>query len=118
MTTIFKKQQLNGGSVVWADPTNVEHTVRAKVGSSKKNTSAGVVNNVSTEVVNVIPADIVKGDKTASETLSIRVRLSGSVNNAALLKAEWSATKAHVDAIIAAGGVEGFIPSEAVIASL
>ena len=118
MTTIFKKQSLNGGSVIWADPTNVEHTVRAKVGSSKKNTSAGVVNNVSTEVVNVIPANIVKGDKTAPETLSIRVRLSGSTGNTALLKTEWTAMKAHVDAVIEAGGLEGFIPSEAIIASL
>lgn len=118
MTIPFKKQSLNGSSVIWADPSNVEHTVRAKVSKVQKNTSVGAVSNIATEVVNVLPADITKGTNVATESLSIRVRLSGSAENHAALKAEWVATKAHVDAVIDAGSLQGFIPADANIVSI
>ena len=117
--TAMKRQSVADGRVSWANATDITNTFVAKVTTTPKTIlGGGSIPNVSCDFVNLKRAPIVRGEVPAGdEQLSLRVRLSGSAQNAAALVAEWQLMKARVDACLVELAAQGFVPADAVIPS-
>lgn len=114
--TIFKRQSANAGIVMFANPANVAHTLRASVKSAPKNIlGGGKAQNVQFALVNLKPATITRGSTVSDEQLSVRITTSGSVDNAELVLQMLDESYAKAKLAVAEGALKGFVPD---IASL
>jgi hypothetical protein len=77
----FQVQKTDGNSTVWADPATPSTTVRCKQTAGRKGLGGNVVDNHITEIIINDLNDVTIGDDTVPDTLSIRVRISGSVHS-------------------------------------
>lgn len=111
----FKLQSSQPGSAIWADTSDINHTLRAKVDIAPKNISGvNLVNNRS-EVIHNRKVPVTVGTLTTTEAQSIRVSFSGSLEASAQLAADWAVVKANTDAFIASLMLKGFVPTDAVV---
>jgi len=76
-------QQSNG--VTYADPTKPGMTVRFKTTSAPKMLDGQRTTNYVTEIVSNDVHDVTIGSKTVPDALSVRIRVSGSVQSTAQL---------------------------------
>lgn len=112
--TIFKRQSANAGTVMFADPANVAHTLRASVKSASKNIlGGGKAQNVQFALVNLRPASITRGSTVSDEQLSVRITTSGSVDNAAVVELMLDEAYAKAKLAFAEGAAKGFTPDVA-----
>lgn len=85
MPTQLYSRDANG--VTFADPTDPNYTVRFKNTQTRKSLNGiSVVNHVEEIVVNdLVPVTL--GNSTANDSVSVRVRISGSAESHARIKA-------------------------------
>lgn len=111
----FRKQFAGVNTLNYADPASLDHTLRVKLDVANKTVKGVTTLNNRVEFVEALTAAITEGDKTANEAISLRVTLSGSVANSAVIAAAWPVLKANIDAAIADGALNGFLPTNAVM---
>lgn len=75
----FKVQKTENTGIVYANPADPDNTVRIKHASQAKSLNGVSVTNQVTEVIVNDSADITVGGTAAVDALSIRVRISGSL---------------------------------------
>lgn len=114
MTTQFRKKFADAKSLQLADPTRTQHTLRSVVDSGTKSVKGVTALNNRLEMISSDTAPLVEGDRTVDEIIAVRVQLSGSTANKQWVAHAWEEMKANVDAAIADGALDGFIPHNAV----
>lgn len=72
--------------VTYADPASPDFTVRFKTNRTVKNLNGISVDNYLTEVIVNDANEVTIGTATANDLLSVRVRISGSVDSMSRLK--------------------------------
>lgn len=110
----YRKLFADAKTLNFADTADLSHTLTIKSGVGKK-----VVKGVSTlnnrlEFVEAVVAPVTEGTATADESISLRLSLSGSIQNSALVAAKWAILKENVDRAIADSALSGFLPTNAV----
>lgn len=110
----YRKLFADAKTLNFADTADLSHTLSVKSGVSKKTVKGVSTLNNRLEFVEAVTAPVTEGTATADESISLRVSLSGSVQNSALIAARWAVLKANVDAAIADAALEGFLPINAV----
>lgn len=83
----FKVQKTENTGIVYAEPSDPDNTVRVKHSAQTKSLNGVQVTNQVTEVIVNDNFGITIGDTTAVDALSIRVRVSGSLQATARKKA-------------------------------
>lgn len=83
----FKVQKTENSGVVYADPTKPDLTVRVKHSAAAKSLAGVQVTNQVTEVIYNDSNTITIGATSLVDPLSVRVRISGSLNSNARKKA-------------------------------
>lgn len=111
MPTMYRKKFTDATSVSLAHPSKLSQVLRVAVSTTPKNISGVKSVNISVQCNEQKQSLITEGDRSVNETLSVRVSLSGS-NKAELLEM-WNRHKANVDAAIADGALDGFVPLNA-----
>lgn len=112
----FKRQSANAGTVIFADEASIAHTLRASVKLSSKNIlGGGKAQNNRFELVDLKPGTITRGTVVSEEILSVRLAISGSVDNAAELELMLEEMYAKAKLMIAAGSLKGFVPDMATL---
>lgn len=114
MTTQFRKKFADAKSLNFANPANQSHSLRIVLDSGSKSVKGVSTLNNRLECITSSTGPLTEGDRTVDELLALRVQISGSVANNALLIKRWTEMKAVVDAAIADGALTGFLPTNAV----
>lgn len=113
-TTIFKRQSANAGVVSFADPANITHTLRASVKTAPKNIlGGGKIANNRFELVDLRLGSVTRGTTVTEETLSVRMVVSGSIDNAENLLLMIDEVYAKAKLMAAEGALKGFVPDMA-----
>lgn len=112
----FKRQSANAGVVLFANPANIAHTLRASVKTALKNIlGGGKATNNRFEVVDLKPGTITRGTTVSEETLSVRLVVSGSVDNADALLTMIDEVHAKAHLMVTEGSLKGFVPDMATV---
>lgn len=114
MTTAFRKKFADAKSLNFANPGQLDHTLRIVLDNGTKSVKGVSALNNRLDVISGSTGTLVEGDRSVGEPLSVRVSLSGSITNAALIEKRWTEIKAVVDAAIADKALTGFLPVNAV----
>lgn len=114
--TAFRKIALSSNEVTFANPTDINHTLRVVAARAPK--SAGVVSltNVRGEMVESIKLPVTNGTDNSVETGAIRIVVSGSTQNKAALRAAFVRVSANYLAAIDDGLLDGFVPETGMVA--
>lgn len=112
--TQFRKKFADAKSLQFADPSKLSHTLRVVQEVGNKSVKGVSTLNNRLEFISSNTAPVTEGDRTADELLACRVMLSGSVANKAKILDAWAVMKANVDAALADGSLDGFLPNNAV----
>lgn len=107
----FKVQKTEQTGVVYAEPSDPDNTVRVKHSSQVKTLAGLQVTNQVTEVIVNDNTTLAIGEATAVDALSIRVRVSGSLQATARKKALLAALLATLDAWADEDVLSGFNPT-------
>lgn len=110
----YRKLFADAKSINLADTADLNHTLAVKQGSSKKVIKGVTALNNRLEFVESVTGLVTEGTATVDEIISLRVSMSGSVQNHALIAERWKVLKANVDAAIADAALQGFLPVNAV----
>lgn len=110
MSRLAKLLSNEGNSVTFADPLDINHTLRVKVGRVGKTLQGVSLTNNRFEFIQNNTALRTQGDNTTREPIAGRVILSGSIESKAEMLQEWNDLKANVDAAILDGALDGFKP--------
>lgn len=113
MPTNFRLKYADANSLNFADPAKVARTLRVVQNVASKTVKGVRALNNRLEFISSNTAPLSEGDKTVDELIASRVFLSGSTTNKAVILAEWTMLKAAVDAAIADGALDGFLPRNA-----
>lgn len=115
--TNFRKTQVLAGEIRYADPSDINHTLRVAVKSAPK--LAGQVNltNVREEYVETLVLPVTNGTANGVENASVRITVSGSTQNAGLLRAVVVRATANFLAMMDDGTSKGLIPEINLVAS-
>lgn len=113
MSRLLKVTGFDGNQITATDPTNVNNTFRQKRNIAQKFASDGspltnVRNEFSLNAIASLPA-IVAGARAPSETLSVKIIISGSTANKTALGHYVDDAFANVKSAIAADALEGFV---------
>lgn len=113
MSRLLKVTGFDGNQIIATDPQNVNNTFRQKHTVNQKFGSDGspltnVRNEFSLNVVVPVPG-IVEGARAPTETISVKVIISGSTANKIAIGHYVNDTFANVGKAIAASALEGFI---------
>lgn len=111
--TTFRKKFADAKSLNLADPSRTQHTLRVVLDNGTKSVKGVSALNNRLELISSDTAPLIEGDRTVDEIIAARVQLSGSVANKAAITRAWSELKRNVDAAIADGALEGFLPLNA-----
>lgn len=76
--SLMKKLRSDATGVTYADPTDPDFTCRFKFSTAKKTIDGNSVTNQVTEIIYNVPNDVAIGSCTASDPISVRVKISGS----------------------------------------
>jgi hypothetical protein len=107
----FKVQKTENTGVVYAEPTDPDQTVRVKHAAQVKSLNNLQVTNQVTEVIVNDNYGVTIGDATAVDALSIRVRISGSLQATARKKALLMALLTTLDNWADEDVLSGFNPT-------
>lgn len=106
----LKMLSVDGSSITFGDPQNINNRLRFKNGVGPKTVDGVTTTNVRNEITWNEPTVMTQGALSAIDNLSVKVIISGSTQNSAVLKAAWSNMKTNVDAAIEKQLIEGFKP--------
>jgi hypothetical protein len=106
----FKVQKTENTGVVYAEPTDPDNTVRLKHSAQVKTLNNVQVTNQVTEIIVNDNFGITIGDTTAVDAVSLRLRVSGSLQATARKKALLTALLATLDAWADEDVFSGFNP--------
>lgn len=107
-TKVFSR---DASGVTFADPLSVTgFSVRFKTTSARKTIDGLLLQNSATEIIVQDTNKVSVGDKTVSDPLSIRVRVSGAVNSKARVIAIMNSIAAQMPAWAAEDVLSGFEP--------
>jgi len=109
MTFKFQKNESTG--VVYAEPSDPDNTVRVKHSAQTKSLNGLNVTNQVTEVIVNDNHTITVGDATAVDALSLRVRISGTLQANARKKALLTALLTTLDNWADEDVLSGFNPT-------
>lgn len=106
----FRKMSVSNGETRFAHPGDITHTATVSVNTTPK--SAGVVALTNNKMLYVegLQLPVTNGTSNAKENCSIRIQVSGSTQNAAVIKAHVIRACANVASIMDDKGLEGFMP--------
>lgn len=107
----FKVQKTENTGIVYANPADPDNTVRLKHANQAKSLNGVSVTNQVTEVIVNDSADITVGGVNAVDALSIRVRISGSLQATARKKALLIALMSTLTTWSEEDVLKGFNPS-------
>lgn len=96
MSNMQLLQHLNDGAI-YADPLKPTATCRFKTTSGAKTIDGVRLQNVVTEIIFNDVNPVTAGAKTANDALSVRIRISGSVDSHPRLKALLNSLASQVD---------------------
>lgn len=113
----FRKISATAGEVQYANPADVTHTCRVGVVRSPKTAGSVSLTNVRAEMVEAIRPVVSDGTNTGVENLSIRIVVSGSTKNKALLRAAVARTFTNYLACMDDGLSDGFVPEISLVAA-
>lgn len=88
----------------------VSHTLRVVTKSSPKVAGKVALTNVRAEFIEAFPMTVTNGTDTGVDGVAIRTTISGTTLNKAAIAAAVTQHQANVQAAIADGILEGFIP--------
>lgn len=83
----FKIQKIENSGVVYAEPTKPDLTVRVKHAAQAKTLNGVSVTNQATEIIITESHLITVGEVSATDALSVRLRVSGSLQATSRKKA-------------------------------
>lgn len=109
-TRNLKLLSVDGSSITFCDPLNINNRLRFKNGVGQKTVDGVTTTNVRNEITWNEPAEMTQGALTAVDNLSLKVIFSGSIQNTAALKTAWTNIKTNIDAAIDEQLIEGFKP--------
>lgn len=109
VNTLKLYSQQNNGST-YADPLDPNMTVRFKTTSTSKNLDGQKTTNYLTEIISNDIFNITIGTKDVQDTLSVRIRVSGSVQSQARLGQMLSDLVAKIPSWIQEDVLVGFQP--------
>lgn len=75
----------NANGVTYANPADPDYTVRFKTTSSKKTVAGSILQNSVSEIIVNDSHNITVGSNSVTDNLSVRVRISGSLESRARL---------------------------------
>lgn len=101
----------DANGVTFADPTDPDFTVRFKTKRSSKGLNGINVENYLTEIIINDDHDIKKGDVSAVEALSVRIRVSGSASSMPRLEAILASIAGQIPAWSDENVLLGFEPT-------
>lgn len=107
----FKVQKTENTGVVYAEPSDPDCTVRIKHSAQGKSLGGMQVTNQVTEVIANDNTNVTIGSASAVDAVSIRVRISGSLQATARKKALLTALLATLGAWANEDVLSGFNPS-------
>lgn len=110
-TVLFRKTSEVNGEKRFADPGNITHTLRVSVATSPKAAGKVSLTNNRFEYVESERPQVTNGTDNSNEVTSIRIIISGSTQNANLLKARVARAFANVEAMMDDKCLDGFIPT-------
>ena len=93
----MKIQKIENTGVVYAEPSEPDYTVRVKHSSQPKSLNGVQATNQITEIIVNDNADVTIGSVAAVDALSIRVRVSGSLQATSRKKALLAALMTTLD---------------------
>lgn len=114
---LFRKTSEVNGEKRFADPGNINHTVRVLVRATPKTAGKVQLTNNKFDFIEADKPVVTNGTDNSTEALSIRITLSGSTQNKALVKARAIQAFANVTAMLDDGCLEGFTPDVAPVVS-
>lgn len=97
--------------VTYADPTSPDYSVRFRTVKQPKSLNGVLLENYVTEIIVNDVHQISVGSVTANDTLSVRIRASGSLESQTRLKAILEAAAAKVSAWNSENVLIGFEPT-------
>lgn len=111
-TTLSIKSQDSSG-VTYADPAKPDMTIRFRFGSVNKVLNGVQVPNLSTEIIANDNNSITIGSVSAQDALSVRVRISGSLNSKGRLRDILTSIAAQMATWETENVMQGFRPTTA-----
>lgn len=93
----FKVQKTENTGIVYAEPTDPDNTVRVKHSSQVKNLAGVTATNQVTEIIVNDNFNVTLGGVAAVDALSIRVRISGTLQASGRKKALLTALMASLE---------------------
>lgn len=114
----FKVQKTENTGVVYAEPSDPDNTVRVKHSSQAKSLAGVNVTNQVTEVIVNDNHSITIGDATAVDALSIRVRISGTLQANARKKALLTALISTLETWATEDVLSGFNPNTVPVSAI
>lgn len=111
-TTLSVKSQDNSG-VTYADPAKPDTTIRFRFSGATKALNGVTVPNYATEIIVNDNNPVTVGDVSAQDALSIRVRVSGTLESKARLRQLLTSLAAQVGQWETENVMQGFRPATA-----
>lgn len=97
--------------VTYADPAKPDFQIRFKTTQANKSLNGLPVANYATEIIVTDSNPVTIGSVTAKDAISVRIRVSGTVNSAARLESVISMLTSHLDAWVDEDVLAGFSPT-------
>lgn len=114
MSNMQLQQHLQDGSI-WSDPVKPTATCRFKTSRSPKSIDGVRVDNYVTEIIFNDTNAVTVGERPANDAVSIRIRVSGSVDSHTRVKAILLSLATQVDEWATENVLLGFEPKTAPI---
>lgn len=114
----FKVQKTENTGIVYAEPADPDCTVRLKHSAQGKSLGGLQVTNQVTEVIANDNTSVTIGDVSAVDAVSIRIRISGSLQATARKKALLKALLATMEAWSGEDVLSGFNPATVPVSAL
>lgn len=108
--TLFRQIALASNEVTFANPTDINHTLRVVASRAPKTAGPVSLTNVRGEMVESIKLPVTNGTDNSTEVGAIRIVVSGSTQNKAALRAAFIRASANYLAALDDGLLEGFLP--------
>lgn len=102
--------QVTRDGVIYADPTDPDFTVRFKTTSNPKSLNGVNTINYVTEIIINDNEDVVVSGINASDALSVRIRVSGSIESQTRLQEIVRGVASQLDAWLTENTLLGFQP--------
>lgn len=113
----FRTISVQANEKKFADPLNINHTLKVSVNSAPKVSGAVSLVNVREEYVEAAILPVTNGTDNGVENASVRISVSGSTQNAVALRAMAVNAFSNFLLIMDDRGTQGFIPEVTLVAT-